>query len=87
VSDSRDDWGLAESLEGLSLVKAAEGDAQEAAVLAGAAESLRDRIGARPHPFDVARPLLAGLDQRTWNSGWQEGRTMPLAEVVKIALG
>jgi hypothetical protein len=89
LSDANDDWGLAESLEGLSLVKGAEGDAQEAALLAGAADSLRERIGARPHPFDVAlgRPLLAGLDQRTWNSGWQEGRTMPLPDVIKIAGG
>jgi predicted ATPase/DNA-binding XRE family transcriptional regulator len=89
LSDSRDDWGLAESLEGLSLVRAAEGDAQQAGMLAGAAESLRDRIGARPHPFDVAlgRPLLAGLDERNWNRGRQEGRTMPLAEVIRIAGG
>jgi hypothetical protein len=88
-SESRDDWGLAESLEGLSLVKAAEGDAHQAAVLAGAAESLRDQVGARPHPFDVAlgRPLLAALDESTWNTGWQEGRTLPLPEVIRIAVG
>jgi hypothetical protein len=89
LTESRDDWGLAESLEGLSLVKAAEGDAHQAAILAGAAESLRDRIGARPHPFDVAlgRPLLAALDESTWTTGWQEGRTMPIPEVIKIAVG
>jgi tetratricopeptide (TPR) repeat protein len=89
LSDAQDDWGLAESLEGLSLVKAAEGDAQQAALFAGAAESVRDRIGARPHPFDVAlgRPLLAALDADIWSAGRQEGRAMPLPEVIKIAAG
>jgi hypothetical protein len=88
LSDPRDDWGLAESLEGLSLVTAAEGDAHRAGMLAGAAESLRERIGARPHPFDVAlgRPLLAALDQGSWNTGWDEGRAMPLPEVIKVAV-
>jgi predicted ATPase/transcriptional regulator with XRE-family HTH domain len=89
LSESGDDWGLAETLEGLSLVKAAEGDPFPAGLLAGAAQSVRDRIGARPHPFDVAlgRPLIAALDDATWNTGWHEGRVMPLPEVVKIASG
>jgi predicted ATPase/DNA-binding XRE family transcriptional regulator len=89
LTRSRDDWGLAESLEGLSLVKAAESDAHQAALLAAAAESLRDRIGARPHPFDVAlgRPLLAALDETAWDIGWQEGLGMPLPEVLEIAAG
>jgi hypothetical protein len=82
------DWGLAESLDGLSLVKAANGDAYRAALLAGAAESLRDRIGARPHPFDTAfgEPFLATLDPGEWADGWQAGRTMPVSEAIDIAV-
>jgi predicted ATPase/DNA-binding XRE family transcriptional regulator len=82
------DWGLAESLDGLSLVKAAEGDAYRAGLLAGAAESLRNRIGARPHPFDVAlgEPFHAALDRAAWDEGWRAGREMPVSEVIEIAI-
>jgi predicted ATPase/DNA-binding XRE family transcriptional regulator len=82
------DWGLAESLDGLSLVKAAHGDAYQAALLAGAADTLRDRIGARSHPFDVAlgEPFRAALDRDPWDEGWQVGREMPVSEVVGIAV-
>jgi hypothetical protein len=89
LTESGGDWGMAESLEGLSLVKAAEGDAYRAAMLAGAAGSLRDRVGARPHPFDVAlgERFVAALDESTWDTGWQAGREMPLSEVIQIAVG
>ena len=82
------DWGLAEGLDGLSLVKAANGDAYRAALLAGAAESLRNRIGARPHPFDVAlgAAFRVALDGRAWDDGWQAGRKMPISEVIDIAV-
>ena len=82
------DWGLAESLDGLSVVKAAIGDAYRAGLLAGAAESLRDRIGARPHPFDVAlgEPFRAALDRAARDEGWRAGREMPISDVIEIAI-
>ena len=82
------DWGLAESLDGLSLVMAAEGDSYRAALLAGAAESLRDRIGASPHPFDIAfgEPYRRLLDQDAWDDGWQAGSELPVSEVIETAL-
>ena len=82
------DWGLAESLDGLSVVKAAIGDAYRAGLLAGAAESLRDRIGARPHPFDVAlgEPFRAALDRAAWDEGWRAGRETPVSDVIEIAI-
>ena len=82
-------WGLAESFDALGAVKAAEGDAYQAGLLGGAAESLRDRIGARPHPFDIAlgEPYLATLDQGAWDDGWQAGRELPVSEVIEIAVG
>ena len=59
-----------------------------AALLAGAAESMRDRIGARPHPFDVAlgEAFRAALDGCAWDDGWQAGREMPISEVIEIAV-
>jgi hypothetical protein len=82
------DWGLAESLEGLSMVYAASGDAYRAGLLAGAANSLRDRIGARPHPFDVAlgEPFRAALDRADWDDGWQAGNVMSISEVIEVAV-
>jgi predicted ATPase/DNA-binding XRE family transcriptional regulator len=82
------DWGLAESLDGLSLVTAADGDAYRAGLFAGAAESLRDRIGARPHPFDVTlgEPFRAVLDQGDWDDGWHAGRETPVSDVIDIAV-
>jgi predicted ATPase/DNA-binding XRE family transcriptional regulator len=82
-------WGLAESLDVLSSVKAAEGKAYQAGLFAGAAESLRDRIGARPHPFDVAlgEPYRAALDQGGWDDGWQAGCELPVPDVIEIAVG
>jgi tetratricopeptide (TPR) repeat protein len=87
-TDPGGDWGLTESLDGLSLVKAAQGDAYHSALIAAAAESLRNRIGARPHPFDVAlgEPLLAALDQAAWDEGWHAGRNLPISDVVHIAV-
>ena len=46
------------------------------------AESLRDRIGARPHPFDVAlgEPYRTALDQNGWDNGWQASRELQVSE-------
>jgi predicted ATPase/DNA-binding XRE family transcriptional regulator len=88
LTDPGGDWGLAESLDGLSLVKSASGDAYRAGLLAAAAESLRDRIGARPHPFDVAlgEPFRAALDRAAWDEGWRAGREMPVSDVIEIVV-
>ena len=69
-------------------MKAAGGDAYRAGLLAGAAESLRDRIGARPHPFDVAlgEPFRAALDRAARDEGWRAGREMPISDVIEIAI-
>jgi tetratricopeptide (TPR) repeat protein len=82
------DWGLAESLDGLSLVRAAGGDAYRAGLFAGAAQFLRDRIGARPHPFDVAlgEPFHAALDRDVWEEGGRAGRELSVSEVIEIAV-
>ncbi len=81
-------WGLAESLDALSAVEAARGDAYRTGLLAGAAKSLRDRIGAQPHPFDVAlgEPFLSALDQGDWDEGWHTGSELPLPDVIEIGV-
>ncbi|MCW2631471.1 MAG: hypothetical protein JWR88_433 [Pseudonocardia sp.] len=82
------DWGLAESLEGLSLVTAAEGDAHGAATLAAAAASLRAKLGTRPHPGDVAlmEPYLARLDENAWDAGWRLGQELAVPDVIQLAV-
>ena len=81
-------WGLAESFDALSAVQAARGDAYRAGLLAGAAESLREKIGAQPHPFDVAlgEPFLTVLDQGAWDDGRHAGSELPLPDVIEIAV-
>ena len=46
-------WGVAESLEVQSLVLAAAGEDEKAAMLAGAADALRTTIKSQPYRFEV----------------------------------
>lgn len=82
-------WDLAENLEELSLITAATGDPRRAATLAGAAAAIRGRTGTQPHPFDraLAEPYLtlARTDREAWDSGWQAGAGMPLADMIELA--
>lgn len=84
------EWGIAESLEALSLVSAAAGDARLAATLAGAAGTLRGRLGTSPHPFDQTladRYLKAArADEKRWRRGWDEGSEMSLSDVMELAI-
>jgi len=88
-TDGGGDWDLAESLEEVSLINAATGDARRAATLAAAAAAVRERTGTRPHPFDraLAEPYLARAraDRDAWNSGWQEGAGLPVDDVIELA--
>jgi tetratricopeptide (TPR) repeat protein len=87
--DGGGDWDLAESLEELSLINAAAGNPQRAAMLAAGAAAVRERTSTRPHPFDrmLAEPYLAlaRADQNAWNLGWQAGTDMPLDDVIELA--
>lgn len=47
-----DRWAIAEQLDGMAAVLAAEGDSRGAAFIAGAAESAWESIGATPQPTD-----------------------------------
>jgi hypothetical protein len=85
--------GIAESLEGLTAMAAeTEGDYRKAARLFGAAEALRQAIGA-PVPFveraDYDRntaAVRAQLDEATFNAAWVEGRAMTMEQAIAYTL-
>ena len=79
-------------LESLAAAAAARGDTRRAARLAGAADGLLDRIGARP---PATAPMRTSLSAR-WrpaltvaggHRAWAEGRAMDLATATAYALG
>ncbi len=87
-----DKLGIAQCLEALAGIAAAEGQGEAAAKLLGAAEALREAIGAPLPPSDCgdhqhhvaeARSLL-GVN--AFAAEWDQGRRMPLEQVVKRAL-
>lgn len=86
-----DRWGLAEALEGFSALNAANDEPQSAARLAGAADALRDDLGARPLPADrvsVERYLAvarASVDPDVWRSAWDDGRSMQIEKAIQEA--
>jgi predicted ATPase/class 3 adenylate cyclase len=98
-------WGLIESLEGLAKVvgSGAAFDVPSASVdrdnlllvaarLWGAAQLLRETIGAPVPPPDVEaheRNIAAArsrVEERAWNDAWTEGRAMPLEQLITYAL-
>jgi predicted ATPase/class 3 adenylate cyclase len=81
-----------ESIEGLACVAGAEGAAERAARLLGAAEALREAAGyqqatrtraLREPYFTVAR---ARTGEKAWTAAWEEGRSMNFEEAIAYAL-
>ena len=88
-----DPLGIAECLEGLAGVAGARGEGERAARLYGAADSLRESIGAPlpsgNHPR-YERHLAASRSQlyeTAWKKAWAEGQVMTPGEAVAYALG
>jgi hypothetical protein len=77
----------------LTAIYAAAGDCEEAARLAGAAESIWESIGAQPHPADQVstdrwlKPALEHADAAEMEIAISEGRAMKMMEAVRYALG
>jgi hypothetical protein len=89
-ADLGDGWSIAEGLEAVATTRS-DVDPRGAALLGGAAERLRERIGMRPHPsdvrlrqvrFDEARGRLPNL---VFDEAWNEGRRMALESALDIA--
>jgi tetratricopeptide (TPR) repeat protein len=83
---------IAYSLEALARLAAAASSAAQAARLCGAAEALREQIGAPLSP--AARTRLeaviaaarTALGENTFAAAWAEGRALPLDQAVTAAL-
>jgi hypothetical protein len=79
-------------LEGLAKVAGAEEAAARAARLLGAAEALREAIGAPLPPVERADydrsvdTVRAGLSEEAFAAAWSEGRLMALEQALVYAL-
>jgi hypothetical protein len=85
-------FGIAQNLEGLAAVAVAQGQPERAARLIGAAEALREVIGAPLPPADRAehdRSVAAGRTARgeeAFAAAWAEGRAMTLVQAIRYAM-
>jgi predicted ATPase/DNA-binding XRE family transcriptional regulator len=90
--DLAEPGGTAEGLSGLAAVEARTGQPERAAMLAGAAERLRETFAGRELPLDrrtVGRFLDAArtsIDAQTWEQAWADGRDLDLDDAVALAL-
>ena len=85
--------GIAECLEGLATVAAGTGQPERAARLLGAAEALREAIGAplppvdRPDHDDDDSATRAALGEAAFAAAWAAGRALTVEQAVAEALG
>jgi DNA-binding CsgD family transcriptional regulator/tetratricopeptide (TPR) repeat protein len=84
-----------DSLEGLACISGAEGGAERAAMLCGAAEGLRETVGAvayqhSPEVEAWLEPYLeaarSSLEEASWEAAWTEGQGMTLEKAIEYAL-
>jgi len=86
------EYCVAWNLEASAALAGAKAEEARAARLYGAAEALRDAIGAPLAPVDrpdYERHLTAAraqLDEAAWEKAWAEGQVMALEEAVEYAL-
>lgn len=85
--------GTAEGLSGLAAIAAAVGEPKKAALLAGAADSVRLGYGGRELPLDrrtserylaLARAKLGTVE---FDAAAARGRALPLEQILEVALG
>jgi hypothetical protein len=80
------------ALEGFACVAGAEGDAERAARLWGAAQDLHETKGI-PRDIDFLAEadarisaVRSGMGEEVWEEAWRKGRAMTLDEAVSYAL-
>ena len=85
-------WDIAYVLEGLAHIKTSGGNPRDAALLLGAADALRETLGAprppnevEPYEKHVAR-ARAAMDDVSFKSTWDEGRTMTIEAALEFTL-
>jgi len=82
----------AEALDGLACSASARGQAERVARLFGAAGALREAVGYRQEPRELAmrEPYLTAalprLSQPVWDAAWEEGRRSSFEEAIAYAL-
>ncbi len=85
-------FGIAEELQAIAVLSAAEGLDQRAAELAGTAHALWDSMSAQPLAADraIASPYLDSARRRIgpskWREAWRRGQAMGLDQAVTHAL-
>jgi predicted ATPase/DNA-binding CsgD family transcriptional regulator len=83
--------GAAEALEELALVAAGAGDAARSARLSAAASGARKRLAcpasrSTTHRLEIARARsVEEGDESAWNSAWQDGIALSLADAISYA--
>jgi predicted ATPase/DNA-binding SARP family transcriptional activator len=85
-------WAAPFACEGLAVIAAAQGEDLRAAVLLGAADMIRERLGTRLRPWtDVDRPVVEDLRRRLgeaeFQSAVERGRRFSVDEALAYALG
>jgi predicted ATPase/Tfp pilus assembly protein PilF len=84
--------GIAESLEGLAQVAGARGQPEQAARLFGAADALREAIGAPLPPNEHVEyggrlaAVREALGEAEFTAAWAEGQAMSMEEAISFAL-
>jgi tetratricopeptide (TPR) repeat protein len=86
-------FGIAEELQAIAVLSAAEGQYGRAAELAGAAHALWDSMSAQPLASDraIGSGYLDAARRRSgapnWRSAWQRGQAMGIQQALTLALG
>jgi predicted ATPase/transcriptional regulator with XRE-family HTH domain len=87
-----DKLGIAYSFEGLAQVSAAQGESERAAILWGAANSLREALNvpiepSRENMYTSLIPITrAQFGDKNFDHAWKKGKTMSLKESIEFAL-
>jgi tetratricopeptide (TPR) repeat protein len=83
--------GIAECLLGIAGVLSAQGQMEKGARLLGAAEGLRQSVGASLWPANqveydsILASLRASIDKTTLDAAWAAGRAMPIEQAISLA--
>ena len=89
--ETGDHWGIAQAIDALGCLAGAEGDAERAALLLGAAEALRQRVGAQIFPSEredhdrAVRAAEQAQGEPAFSDAWARGRALLLDEAIEIA--
>ena len=91
--DLRERFGVAEGMQAMSVLSAAEGRDAQAALLAGAASALWESMSTQALASDraIASPYLEAarlrIGRSEWRSAWRQGGTIDREEAIARALG